>query len=227
MANVSVILPCLNEEKTIGESIKNIQEVFKRGAIDGEIVVVDNGSTDHSALIARKFPITYVYEPRHGYGLAYQAGFAQAAGGVVVMGDPDSSYDFNDIPRFLSHLEGHDVVLGSRFLGRMEKGAMPLLHRYVGNPFLRFLLRSLFGLRISESCTGFLAIRRDKLELLELKEPGMEFSSELLVRIKQKNLHLAEIPINYYRRAGNSKLRTFRDGWRHLIFMVREKASPR
>ena len=224
MANVSVILPCLNEEKSIGESIKRIQAVFKWHDIDGEIIVVDNGSTDNSALIARRFPVTYVYEPRRGYGLAYQAGFAKATGEKVVMGDPDSSYDFNDIPRFLSGLERSDVVLGSRFLGTMEQGAMPFLHRYVGNPFLRFLLRRLFGLQISESCTGFLAIRREKIGLLNLKEPGMEFSSEMLVRIKKKNLGLTEIPINYYRRMGHSKLRTFRDGWRHLAFMLREKA---
>lgn len=225
MADVSIILPCLNEEEGIGASVGKILSVFRTHAIHGEIIVVDNGSTDRSAAIAKQLPVTYVYEPRRGYGRAYRAGFKRATGRYLIMGDPDSSYDFNDIPRFLSRLEMYDVVLGSRFLGRMEKGAMPILHRYVGNPGLRLLLRILFGLQVSEPSTGFLAIRRDKLALLHLKERGMEFSSEMLVRIKKNGLRLVEIPIHYHRRAGNSKLRTFRDGWRHLAFMAREKAS--
>ncbi|OGZ45140.1 MAG: hypothetical protein A2756_03390 [Candidatus Ryanbacteria bacterium RIFCSPHIGHO2_01_FULL_48_27] len=222
MANVSVILPCLNEAESIGSCIEKIQAIFVQNGIDGEIVVVDNGSTDTSAAIAQQFQITYVQEPRRGYGRAYLAGFKRAAGKFLVLGDPDGSYDFREIPKFLAHLTKYDVVLGSRFKGRMEKNAMPFLHRYVGNPALRFLMFVLCGLKVSEPSTGFLAIRRDKLILLDLKEPGMEFSSEMLVRIKQKRLSLKEIPIVYHQRIGTSKLRTFRDGFRHLRFLAIE-----
>ncbi|KKU78328.1 MAG: Glycosyl transferase family 2 [Parcubacteria group bacterium GW2011_GWA2_47_7] len=223
MAGVSVILPCLNEEESIGASIEKILAVFKKNGIEGEVVVVDNGSTDNSAAIAKRFPVTYVFEPRHGYGMAYLAGFKRTTGQSIILGDPDSSYDFNDIPRFLSTLETCDVVLGSRFTGTMEKNAMPFLHRRVGNPLLRFLLRLLYGLRVSEPSTGFLAIRRDALALLDLKEPGMEFSSEMLVRIKKGDFRLVEIPITYHRRTGTSKLRTWRDGFRHLRFLFKER----
>ena len=222
MANVSVILPCLNEAESIGSCIEKIQAIFVQNGIDGEIVVVDNGSTDTSAAIAQQFQITYVHEPKRGYGRAYLAGFKHATGQSIILGDPDNSYGFFEIPRFLSYLVEYDVVLGSRFKGRMEKDAMPFLHRYIGNPLLRFLLRFLHGLHVSEPSTGFLAIRRDKLMLLDLKEPGMEFSSEMLVRIKQKRLSLKEIPIVYHQRIGTSKLRTFRDGFRHLRFLAIE-----
>src|SRR3989338_2642265 len=171
MPTVSVILPCLNEEESIGASIRKIQTVFQKNDINGEVVVVDNGSTDHSAAIAQQFQITYVYEPLRGYGHAYRAGFKHATGSFIILGDPDNSYDFNEIPIFLSYLIEHDVVLGSRFAGTIEKNAMPFLHRYVGNPALRFLLHFLFGLKTSEPSTGFLGIRRDKLMLLGLKEP--------------------------------------------------------
>src|SRR3989338_2585414 len=222
MPTVSVILPCLNEEESIGASIRKIQTVFQKNYINGEDVVVDNGSTDHSAAIAQQFQITYVYAPLRGYGCAYRAGFKRATGEYIILGDPDNSYDFNEIPEFLSRLTTHDVVLGSRFVGNIEKKAMPFLHRYVGNPALRFLLRFLFGLKISEPRTGFLGIKRDKLMLLDLKEPGMEFSSEMLIKIKKNNLRLKEIPINYHRRAGTSKLRTWRDGFRHLGFFLKK-----
>lgn len=223
MEKISVILPCLNEEEGIGGAIETIFQVFDTHRIKGEIVVVDNGSTDKTAEIARRYPIAYVYEPNRGYGNAYRAGFACATGTHVIMGDPDSSYDFNDIPRFLAELETHDAVLGSRFMGTMEKGAMPFLHRYVGNPGMLLLFRLLFGLRLTEPSTGFLGIRRNLISSLNLKEPGMEFSSEVLVRIKKQNFLLKEIPINYMARTGSSKLRTFRDGFRHFRFLLREK----
>jgi len=225
MINVSVILPCLNEEESIGHSIKKIQDIFVRNNIDGEIIVVDNGSTDNSASIAKKYEIKYVFEPKRGYGNAYLTGFKHAKGKYLILGDPDNSYDFDEIPNFLLNLKNSDIVLGSRFLGKIEKGAMPSLHRYIGNPGLRLLFRILYGLNVSESSIGCVGLRKEALKRLHLKEPGMEFSSEMLVKAKKNNLKLKEIPINYYRRSGKSKLRTFRDGFRHLHFLIKERLN--
>ena len=223
MKDVSVVLPCLNEEDGLGNAITTILEVFQKHSIAGEIVVVDNGSTDNTATIAQSFPVVYVREPNRGYGNAYRAGFAHATGTHVIMGDPDSSYDFNEIPRFLHLLKNNDVVLGSRFSGVMEEGAMPFLHKYVGNPDILFLMRVLYGLKLTEPSTGFVGLRNEIIPALHLKEPGMEFSSEVLVRVKQHNFSMYETPINYKVRSGTSKLRTFRDGFRHLWFLLKAK----
>ncbi len=223
MKDVSVVLPCLNEEEGLGAAITTILTVFKDNSIEGEIIVVDNGSTDSTAIIAQDFPVVYVYEPARGYGNAYRSGFAKAQGMHVIMGDPDSSYDFNEIPKFLNLLKNNDVVLGSRFSGVMEEGAMPFLHKYVGNPGILFLMRVLYGLRLTEPSTGFVGLRNEIIPALKLKEEGMEFSSEVLVRIKQNNFSLHETPINYKIRSGTSKLRTFRDGFRHLWFLLKAR----
>jgi glycosyltransferase involved in cell wall biosynthesis len=223
MVNVSVILPCLNEEEGIGESIKKIQRVFNNNNIDGEIIVSDNGSTDNSASIAKQFDIKYVFEPRRGYGNAYMAGLNIAKGNYFIMGDPDGSYDFNEIPRFLHHLQNHEIVIGSRFKGNMKKGAMPSLHKYIGNPGIKLLLWGFYGIKNSEPSTGFVGLRRESLGRLKLNQPGMEFAIEFLIKAKKYNLDLKEIPITYYTRLGESKLRTFRDGFRYFVFMVRER----
>ncbi len=222
MTKISIILPCLNEEESIGASISKIKTVFQENNLNGEIIVVDNGSTDNSAAIAKQFDIVYVFEPKRGYGQAYLAGLKHAKGQYLVLGDPDNSYDFNEIPKFLFHLKTHDVVLGSRFRGHMEKGAMPFLHRYIGNPGLLFLLKHVYGLTISEPSTGFIGLKREIVPQLKLKETGMEFSSELLIKVKKSNFRLKEIPVNYHHRAGVSKFRTWRDGFRHLRFLTRE-----
>lgn len=223
MKDVSVVLPCLNEEDGVGKAITTILKVFAENSLQGEVVVVDNGSTDNTAAIAQGFPVVYVFEPKRGYGNAYQAGFAQASGEHVIMGDPDSSYDFNEIPKFLNLLKQNDVVLGSRFSGVMEEGAMPFLHKYVGNPGILFLMRTLHGLKLTEPSTGFVGLRKEIIPALQLKESGMEFSSEVLVRVKQNNFSMYETPINYQVRSGSSKLRTFRDGSRHLWFLLKSK----
>ena len=161
MLDVSVILPCLNEEESIGGNIKKIQTIFQRKNINGEIVVVDNGSTDNSATIAKQFKIKYIFEPKRGYGNAYLIGLKHAEGNYLILGDPDDSYDFNEIPKFLFYLKKHDVVLGSRFKGHIEKGAMPFLHQYIGNPGIRFLLKYLYGLHVSEPSTGFIGFKKE------------------------------------------------------------------
>lgn len=216
---LSVILPCLNEEGSIGSAILKIQNVFNRYNLNGEIIVVDNGSTDNSASIANQYSIKYIYESNRGYGNAYLAGISQAQGRYLIMVDPDNSYDVTEIPKFLKELEQVDFVIGSRYLGQIKKGAMPWSHKYIGNPIIRLMLR-LNGLRIKETSTGFVGIRRESLDRLNLKSTGMEFSSELLVKAN-KYLRLKEIPITYNCRIGRSKLRNIPDGLRHINFLAR------
>jgi len=221
MKTLSVILPCLNEEASIGKTIQKIQTILKNKNLNGEIIVVDNASTDNSKKIAKQFPIKYIYEEKRGYGNAYLAGLKQAEGELVIMGDPDGTYDFNEIPRFLKELEDFDFIIGSRFLGEIKEGAMPFSHKYIGNPIIRLLLR-FNGLKIKETCTGFIGIRRELIQKLNLKQPGMEFSSEFLVKAKRNNLKMKEIPIIYYPRQGKSKLNEIRDGLRHFSFLIKE-----
>lgn len=223
MSKVSVVLPCLNEEAGLKWAIPTIQNVFKTAGLQGEIIVVDNDSNDNSATVAKQHGVVYVFQKERGYGNTYRAGLPHAKGEYIIMADPDGSYDFNEIPNFLSNLEHHDVVLGSRFSGQMEEGAMPALHRYVGNPGIRLLLWLLHGVRVSEPSTGFIALRKEALAKLKLKESGMEFSSEMLVEIGRRKLKLKEIPICYHQRYGVSKLRTWRDGWRHLRYLFKAK----
>ena len=138
---ISIILPCLNEERSIGKSIEKIELTLKENNLNGEIIVVDNNSTDNSAKVAKQYKINYILEKRKGYGNAYLAGLNKAKGEYIIMGDPDGSYDFNEIPNFLKELEKNDFIVGSRYLGKMKKGAMPLSHKYIGNPIIRLFLR--------------------------------------------------------------------------------------
>ena len=223
MVNVSVIFPCLNEEKSIGQSIGKVQNIFNKHGFNGEIIVVDNNSTDNTSTIAKQFDVKYVFEPKRGYGNAYLSGLKHVNGDYLILGDPDSSYDFNEIPKFLFYLDKYDFVIGSRFKGEIKKGAMPVLNRYVGNPGIRLLLRIFFNIRLSEPSTGFIGMKKEILNKLQLKEPGMEFSSEILVKVKKENFTMKEIPIVYYKRDGKSKLNPFRDGFRHLRFILRTK----
>jgi len=217
---ISVVLPCRNEENSLGDCLAIIKKVFADYSLIGEIIVSDS-SSDQSPDIARKAGVVLVKHDKIGYGNAYLEGFKLLTGDIVIMGDPDGSYDFFDIPRFLAELVDCDLVVGSRFRGEMSKGAMPFLHRYLGNPIILFLLRHLYQLDLTEPSTGFLAIRKLSLDRLELKQVGMEFSSEFLVEAKKQGLKIKEIPIDYHRRQGLSKLRTWRDGIRHLTFILK------
>ena len=222
---ISVILPCLNEEKGIGICLSCINNVFERENLIGEVIVVDNGCTDNTVKIAESFGpnVKIVKELDKGYGNAYRAGFREAKGDFVIMGDADGTYDFNYIPEFLNSLNEFDLVIGSRFKGNMTEGAMPWLHRYVGNPFFVLMLNKLYGLNLSEPSTGFVALKKEVINNLNLKSTGMEFASELLIKAKKNGFNLGEIPINYDLRYGNSKLRTFRDGFRHLNLIISER----
>lgn len=218
---VSVVMPCLNEEEAIGECIQKIQRVFAQQNIDGEIVVADNGSSDKSVEIAEGMGVRVVHEPKKGYGSAYLKGFACARGQYLIMGDADDTYDFNLIPDFLRLLkdEGKDFVTGSRYMAGGDKN-ITLLHRYIGNPMLTFLLNILFGTAYSDVYCGFRGFSR--LAYLKIKpvSPGMEFNLELAINAVLAGLKVAEIPIQLAPRKGESKLNTFKDGWRSLRMML-------
>ncbi len=214
MRNISVILPCYNEEKSLGFCIDEIRKVSRENNLNPEIVVVDNGSTDKSSQIAKQKKVRCLFEANKGYGRAYLTGMKSVQGDIVLMADCDGSYDFQDIPRFLDKLEDNDLIVGNR----LNKNLLPALNRFGGfwiNRLLRFR-----GLKMKESCTGFIGVRRDKLLSLNLKKQGMEFSSELLVKSKEKGFKIQEIDINFRPRMGKSKLRIFHDGFRHLKFLL-------
>jgi glycosyltransferase involved in cell wall biosynthesis len=217
---VSVVIPCLNEAENIELCVRTAREVLARNAIDGEVLVVDNASEDDSAALARAAGARVVAEPRRGYGSAYLAGFEAARGRYIVMADADLTYDFNEIPRFVAELEGGaELVMGDR-MDNIQPGAMPWLHRYIGNPILTGLLNLFFRTGVKDAHCGMRALRTDVLERLDLRTTGMEFASEMVIRASKEKLRIAEFPIEYHPRGGESKLSSFRDGWRHLRFLL-------
>ncbi len=217
---VSVVIPCLNEAENIEVCVTAALGALRDGAIEGEVLVVDNASEDDSAALAAAAGATVVSEPRRGYGSAYLAGFAAAKGKYIVMADADLTYDFNEIPRFVSELnDGAELVMGDR-MDNIQPGAMPWLHRYVGNPLLSGLLNFFFRTGVKDAHCGMRALRRDVLPRLDLRTTGMEFASEMVIRASKEHLKIAEFPIEYHPRGGESKLSSFRDGWRHLRFLL-------
>lgn len=218
---ISVVLPCLNEEKTVGICVKKAKEVLKKAKISGEVIVCDNGSSDNSVKLAKKAGAVVIPESRKGYGSAYLAGFRAAKGEWLVMGDSDGTYDFSDVSKLIKPLgKGFDLVIGSRLKGRIKKGAMPWLNRYLGTPFLNFFLRLFYQIKISDSQSGMRAFTRQAFDKLRLKTLGMEFASEMLVRASREGLKITEVPIDYSLRQAPTKLSRFRDAWRHVRFML-------
>ncbi|OGX27115.1 MAG: hypothetical protein A3J51_03025 [Omnitrophica WOR_2 bacterium RIFCSPHIGHO2_02_FULL_45_21] len=218
---VSVVLPCLNEEETLGACIKKIKEIFSRGQIKGEIIVSDNGSHDHSMEIARSEGAVLTLEPRRGYGAAYLRGLKEAKGKYIIIGDSDNTYDFYDIPKFLGYLRGgYDFVMGSRFKGAIKKGAMSWSHRYLGNPILSGICRLFFRTKLSDIHCGMRGFTYAAYRKMRLRALGMEFATEMVVSALRNNFKVYEIPIDYYPRVGESKLIPFADAWRHIRFML-------
>jgi glycosyltransferase involved in cell wall biosynthesis len=219
--DVSVVLPCLNEEEALPHVLTKIKRVFEAGNINGEIVVCDNRSEDASAEIARSHGARVVSEPVRGYGRAYLTGFAAARGRFLVMGDADDTYDFNLISKFLEPLkEGRaDFVSGSRYLTGGE-GEIPWLHRWIGNPALTWVLNRLFGSKYTDVYCGFRAFSRSAYDRIRPVSTGMEFNLELAINASLARLKIVEIPIRLAPRKGVSKLRTFSDGWRSLRMML-------
>ena len=217
---VSVVIPCLNEAATIEECITRARTALEQNGIRGEVVVSDNNSSDGSGDIARAAGARVVRETRPGYGSAYLAGFGAARGRYIVMADADLTYDFFDIPKFVRKLEeGADLVMGDR-MDNIQPGAMPWLHRYVGNPVLSGILNLFFRTGVRDAHCGMRGFRREILPQLDLRTTGMEFASEMVIRAAKENVRIEQFPIEYHPRGGESKLSSFRDGWRHLRFLL-------
>lgn len=221
---VSIVMPCLNEQETLGICIEKAQRTLKSLGIQGEVVIADNGSTDDSVAIAERLGARVVRQPLRGYGAAYLAGIPAAQGRYIIIGDSDDTYDFTDLERFITPLrEGYDLVIGNRFKGEMLPGAMPWARRYIGNPILSGLLRLLFQTPISDSHCGMRSFTAEAYTRMALKTTGMEFASEMVVKAEQVGLNIQEIPITYAPREGESKLNEIRDAARHLNFMFSYK----
>jgi hypothetical protein len=217
---VSIVIPCLNEAGNIEECVRRAKLVLEEHDIPGEVVVADNASEDDSAQLASQAGARVVHEPRRGYGSAYLAGFAAARGEYIVMLDADLTYPFEEIPRFVRELQnGAQLVMGDR-MDNIQPGAMPWLHQYVGNPLLSGILNLFFRTGIRDAHCGMRGLRRDVLPQLDLRTTGMEFASEMVIRASKEKLDIREFPIAYHPRRGESKLSSFRDGWRHLRFLL-------
>lgn len=224
---VSVIIPCMNEEKTLGSCIGKAWQALEREGLEGEIIVADN-STDSSGAIAKSMGATLIIPQKKGYGNAYLEGLRHARGKFFVLADADDTYDLNETPRFLAPLLAReaDFVIGSRLRGEIKKDSMPWLHRYIGNPVLTKILNLLFKTNISDAHCGMRAITREGYEMLGLRSEGMEFASEMIIEAARKNLRIKEVPIAYYPRQTPSKLHSWGDGWRHLRFMMLYNPTP-
>ena len=218
---VSIVMPCLNEAETVAICVTKARAWLQSTGTNGEVLVVDNGSTDGSAALATAAGAQVVHERRRGYGNAYLRGFAEARGEIIVMGDADDTYDFSRLDELLKPLgDGFDMVLGNRFTGGITAGAMPWAHRYIGSPIINLIIRRFIGLRVGDSQSGFRAFTRDAYERMKLRSGGMELASEMIVNAAREGLQVTEVPAPYSVRLGESKLNTVRDGWRHLRFLL-------
>ncbi len=227
--DLSVVIPCLNEEETVESCIKKCLDSFEKLGIQGEVIVSDNGSVDGTTKLSEGLGARVEICEEKGYGCAIRYGFGKTKGKYVIMGDGDNSYDFSLIPDFYNTITKNDcdMVIGTRLKGKIHKGAMPFLHRYLGNPVLTFILNLFFGTGISDSQCGMRMYKKQSLERLELVTTGMEFASEILVKAAWAKLRIIEIPIEFFKDGRSRKpyLKTWRDGWRHLTFLVISKLS--
>jgi glycosyltransferase involved in cell wall biosynthesis len=229
---VSVVMPCLNEADTIGGCITKAWAALREAGMAGEIVVADNGSCDGSQQIAQRLGARVVEVAARGYGNALRSGIAAARGTFIVMGDADDSYDFGELPNFVATLRaGYDLAQGCRLPsggGTIRPGAMPTLHRWLGNPMFSAMVRSMFWAPVHDVYCGLRGFRKDLFDRLDIRSPGMEFATEMIIKASLRNARIAEVPITFYpdgRKAHAAHLRTFRDGWRTLrLFLM---CSPR
>lgn len=223
MTELTILMPCLNEAETLDSCIDKAWRYLKRSGIDGEVVVADNGSSDGSQQIARDHGARVVQVPTRGYGSALVAGISAARGRYVIMGDSDDSYDFSELGAFVGKLrEGNELVMGNRFKGGIARGAMPPLHRYLGNPVLTAIGRLFFRSPCGDFHCGLRGFSRDAILELGLQSPGMEFASEMVVKATLRGLQIAEVPttLSPDGRSRPPHLRSWRDGWRHLRFLL-------
>lgn len=220
---LSIVLPCLNEAETLAVCLKKAKAFLSDHGIRGEVIVADNGSTDGSLQIANAMGARIIAVPTRGYGAALIGGIEAARGRYVAMGDADDSYDFGGLMPFVEALRGGaELVMGNRFQGGIAPGAMPVLHKYLGNPVLSFLGRTFFGTPIGDFHCGLRAFNRDAIRDLGLTAPGMEFASEMVVKAAIGKLDIREVPTTLQPdgRSRPPHLRTWRDGWRHLRFLL-------
>ncbi|WP_211860183.1 glycosyltransferase family 2 protein [Neoroseomonas soli] len=220
---LTILMPCLNEAETLGTCVRKAMDYLARSGVAGEVLVADNGSTDGSQAIAEALGARIVAVPERGYGAALIAGIHAARGRYVIMGDSDDSYNFTALDGFVEKLrEGFDLVMGNRFRGGIEPGAMPPLHRYLGNPVLSTIGRVFFGSPVGDFHCGLRGFDREAMLALELRAPGMEFASEMVVKATVNGLRIAEVPttLSPDGRSRPPHLRSWRDGWRHLRFLL-------
>ncbi len=220
---LSIVIPCLNEEKSLPYCLEKAKRFLSENKVDGEIIVVDNGSTDNSINIARQFEVRVINEAEKGYGRALMTGFNAANGKYIIMGDADDSYDFYPLMPFLERLRnGHDLVVGNRFTGGIEKNAMPFLHQYVGNPTLSFISKLFFRSNAGDILCGLRGMTKEAFQKMELRTIGMEFCPEMIVKATLHKMTIAEVPIKLYpdKRNRSSHLKTWQDGWRNLRFLL-------
>ncbi len=220
---VSVVIPCLNEANSVAHCVDKARKAFEAAGLCGEVVVADNGSTDGSIQIAEEHGARVIRVAERGYGAALRAGIAGSRGPFIIMGDADDSYDFSDVPRFVEmYRQGYDVIMGNRFRGKIKPGAMPWHHKYIGNPGLTALLNLFFHARIGDSHCGMRGFTRAIYNRMDLRSTGMEFASEFVIKAAQLGARMTEIPITLWadKRSRPPHLRSFRDGWRHLRFML-------
>jgi hypothetical protein len=223
MTELTILMPCLNEAATVGDCVAKARRFLERTGIAGEVLVADNGSDDGSRELAQEAGARVVQVAERGYGTALAAGIAAASGRYVIMGDADDSYDFSRLEGFVEKLrEGYPLVMGNRFKGGIRKGAMPWLHRYLGNPVLSFIGRVLFRAKVSDFHCGLRGFDRDAMRSLDLRTPGMEFASELVVKATLAGWRIAEVPTTLHPdgRGRPPHLRSWHDGWRHLRFLL-------
>lgn len=222
---LTILMPCLNEENTIGICIEKAKEFLYNNSIEGEILIADNGSTDKSIEIAKELGARIINVKEKGYGNALRLGTLEAKGKYVVMGDSDNSYNFSELDEFIKKLrEGCDFVIGNRYSGRMEKGAMKFTHKYIGTPLISFLGRKKFKINIKDFNCGLRGYNNEKIKGLNCDSEGMEYASEMIIKAKKANLKICEVPINFYKdgRKRAPHLNTIRDGIRHIKLIIKE-----
>lgn len=220
---VSIVMPCLDEAQTVGLCVGKARDFLAARGISGEVIVADNGSSDDSVALAQAAGATVVHAVTRGYGAALAAGIATARGQYIIIGDADDSYDFSALDGFVENLRsGCDLVMGNRFRGHIHSGAMPWLHRYLGNPVLTRLGRMFFGSPCGDFHCGLRGFSKAAFTRMDVRTTGMEFASEIVVKASLLGMRISEVPVDLYRdgRGRPAHLRTWRDGWRHLRFLL-------